>query len=70
MLTTDSVSVTADMRTSINMDVYLVVTSHFVGADEQLSTTLLGVQPFPISHTAENIAAVVHELIIGELVRR
>ncbi|XP_030584252.1 zinc finger BED domain-containing protein 1-like [Archocentrus centrarchus] len=64
LLITDSVSLTADMWTSINIDAYLAVTCHFVGADEQLSTTLLGVHPFPRSHTAENIAAVVQELMV------
>uniref|UniRef100_A0A674MKY1 BED-type domain-containing protein n=1 Tax=Takifugu rubripes TaxID=31033 RepID=A0A674MKY1_TAKRU len=51
----DSVSLTADMWTSINMDAYLAVTCHAIHAGE-LSTTLVGVRPFPISHTAENIA--------------
>ncbi|TWW54806.1 hypothetical protein D4764_0116120 [Takifugu flavidus] len=51
----DSVSLTADMWTSINMDAYLAVTCHAIHAGE-LSTSLVGVRPFPISHTAENIA--------------
>uniref|UniRef100_A0A674N5B4 HAT C-terminal dimerisation domain-containing protein n=1 Tax=Takifugu rubripes TaxID=31033 RepID=A0A674N5B4_TAKRU len=57
----DSVSLTADMWTSINMDAYLAVTCHAIHAGE-LSTTLVGVRPFPISHTAENIAGTAREL--------
>ncbi|XP_029692271.1 uncharacterized protein [Takifugu rubripes] len=58
----DSASLTADMWTSINMDAYLAVTCHAIHAGE-LSTTLLGVRPFPISHTAENIAGTARELL-------
>lgn len=58
----DSVSLTADMWTSINMDAYLAVTCHAIHEGE-LSTTLLGVQPFPVSHTAENIAGTDKELL-------
>ncbi|TWW54923.1 hypothetical protein D4764_0190400 [Takifugu flavidus] len=58
----DSVSLTADMWTSINMDAYLAVTCHAIHAGE-LSTTLLGVRPFPISHTAENIAGTAREIL-------
>ncbi|TWW69508.1 hypothetical protein D4764_18G0003140 [Takifugu flavidus] len=58
----DSVSLSADMWTSINMDAYLAVTCHAIHAGE-LSTTLVGVRPFPISHTAENIAGTARELL-------
>ncbi|TWW80940.1 hypothetical protein D4764_01G0007550 [Takifugu flavidus] len=58
----DSVSLTADMWTSINMDAYLAVTCHAIHAGE-LSTTLVGVRPFPLSHTAENIAGTARELL-------
>ncbi|TWW54177.1 hypothetical protein D4764_0192040 [Takifugu flavidus] len=58
----DSVSLTADMWTSINMDAYLAVTCHAIHAGE-LSTTLVGVRPFPISHTAENVAGTARELL-------
>lgn len=51
----DSFGLTADMWTSIDMDVYLAVTCHANHAGE-LSTSLLGVRPFFISHTAETIA--------------
>ncbi|KAK0140929.1 Zinc finger BED domain-containing protein 1 [Merluccius polli] len=53
-----AVSLTSDMWTSINMDAYLAVTCHFVGDKTRLSSVLLGVQAFPQSHTAENIARV------------
>ncbi|XP_032428200.1 zinc finger BED domain-containing protein 1-like [Xiphophorus hellerii] len=53
-----AVSLTSDMWTSINMDAYLAVTCHFVEENEKLSSVLLGVQAFPQSHTAENIACV------------
>ncbi|TWW54389.1 hypothetical protein D4764_0242110 [Takifugu flavidus] len=58
----DSVSLTADMWTSINMDAYLAVTCHAIHAGE-LSTTLVGVRPFPISHTAENVAGTAREIL-------
>ncbi|KAG7526985.1 zinc finger BED domain-containing protein 4-like [Solea senegalensis] len=50
-------SLTSDMWTSINMDAYLAVTCHFIDDEDQLCTTLLGVQHFPKAHTAENLAA-------------
>ncbi|CAJ1052271.1 zinc finger BED domain-containing protein 1 [Xyrichtys novacula] len=53
-----AVSLTSDMWTSINMDAYLAVTCHFVDERTRLSSVLLGVQVFPQSHTAENIARV------------
>ena len=58
METVVAVSLTSDMWTSINMDAYLAVTCHFVGENTKLSSVLLGVQAFPQSHTAENIACV------------
>ena len=39
----------------MNMDAYLVVTCHFI-SDGVLNTTLLRVQHFPKSHTAQNLA--------------
>ena len=51
-----TVSLTADMWTSINMDAYLAVTCHYVTAEAKLSTVLLGVRKFPDTHTAANIA--------------
>ncbi len=47
-----TVSLTADMWTSINMDAYLAVTCHFITEEVQLSTILLGVKtsPGPILH--------------------
>ncbi|XP_034529155.1 zinc finger BED domain-containing protein 1-like [Notolabrus celidotus] len=53
-----AVSLTSDMWTSIHMDAYLAVTCHFVGENTRLDSVLLGVQAFPQSHTAENIARV------------
>ncbi|KAK0151151.1 Zinc finger BED domain-containing protein 1 [Merluccius polli] len=50
-----AVSLTADMWTSMNMEAYLAVTCHFI-ADGVLNTTLLGVEHFPKSHTALNMA--------------
>lgn len=55
----ESVSLTADMWTSINMDTYLAVTCHYV--DE--SVKLLGVLPFPEAHTAANITAAMSSLM-------
>ncbi len=42
-----TVSLTADMWTSINMDAYLAVTCHFITEEVQLSTILLGVKKIP-----------------------
>ncbi len=42
-----TVSLTADMWTSINMDAYLAVTCHFIIGEVQLSTILLGVNKIP-----------------------
>nr|XP_020464943.1 uncharacterized protein LOC109965354 [Monopterus albus] len=53
----ETVSLTADMWTSINMDSYLAVTCHFVNKNDQLSTHLLGTRNFPRTHTAAHIAA-------------
>jgi len=53
---TDGMSLTADMWTSINMDVYLAVTCHYVDDKDKLATVLLGVRSFPKAHTAENLA--------------
>ena len=39
----------------MNMDAYLAVTCHFI-SDGVLNTTLLRVQHFPKSHTAQNLA--------------
>lgn len=50
------------MWTSIYMDAYLAVTCHSIHAGE-LSTTLLGVWPFPVSDTLENIAETAQELL-------
>lgn len=51
-----AVSLTADMWTSINTDAYLAVTCHFIDASTSLHSVVLGVQHFPQSHTAENLA--------------
>ncbi|XP_024117292.1 zinc finger BED domain-containing protein 1 [Oryzias melastigma] len=51
-----AVSLTSDMWTSMNLDAYLAITCHFVGEKSKLCSVLLGVQEFPQSHTAENIA--------------
>ncbi|KAJ4936802.1 hypothetical protein JOQ06_001388 [Pogonophryne albipinna] len=53
-----AVSLTSDMWTSINMDAYLAVTCHFVDDNTCLNSVLLGVQQFPHTHTAENLARV------------
>lgn len=52
-----AVSLTTDMWTSINMDAYMAVTCHFVDEHATLNSVLLGVQAFPESHTAENLAS-------------
>ncbi|XP_015232424.1 PREDICTED: zinc finger BED domain-containing protein 1-like [Cyprinodon variegatus] len=53
-----AVSLTTDMWTFMNMDAYLAVMCHFLDDKARLNTVLLGVQSFPQSHTAENIACV------------
>lgn len=53
-----AVSLTSDMWTSINMDTFLAVTCHFIDADTNLKSILLGVSKFPQSHTAEELACV------------
>lgn len=55
---TNAISLTADMWTSINMEAYLAVTGHFFDSEYKMCTTVLGVKYFPKSHTAENIAEV------------
>ncbi|XDV34174.1 hypothetical protein PO909_004366 [Leuciscus waleckii] len=52
-----AISLTSDMWTSLNMDAYLAVTCHFIDDNDKLCTILLGVEHFPNSHTAENLAA-------------
>ncbi|XP_078030269.1 E3 SUMO-protein ligase ZBED1-like [Epinephelus lanceolatus] len=59
----EAVSLTADMWTSINMDAYLAVTSHYVDDSVKLATVLLGVLPFPETHTAANITAATRSLM-------
>ncbi|KAJ7983682.1 hypothetical protein DPEC_G00374110 [Dallia pectoralis] len=51
-----AVSLTSDMWTSLNMDAFLAVTCHFINDNDKLCTILLGVEHFPKSHTAENLA--------------
>ena len=63
MQSVEAVSLTADMWTSINMDAYLAVTCHYVDDSAKLATVLLGVLPFPVSHTADNISAAKRSLI-------
>ncbi|KAJ8336870.1 hypothetical protein SKAU_G00380900 [Synaphobranchus kaupii] len=53
-----AVSLISDMWTSINMDAYLAVTCHYIDDHDKLGTVLLGVEKFPNSHTAANIAQV------------
>lgn len=57
MQSVEAVGLTSDMWTSINMEAYLAVTCHYVDESAKLATVLLGVVPFPISHTADNISA-------------
>ncbi|KAL2081038.1 hypothetical protein ACEWY4_022891 [Coilia grayii] len=57
MQSVEAVGLTSDMWTSINMEAYLAVTCHYVDDSAKLATVLLGVVPFPISHTADNISA-------------
>ena len=63
MQSVEAVSLTADMWTSITMDAYLAVTCHYVDDSAKLATVLLGVLPFPVSHTADNISAAKRSLI-------
>ncbi|XP_051806099.1 zinc finger BED domain-containing protein 4-like isoform X2 [Acanthochromis polyacanthus] len=60
---TNAISLTADMWTSVNMEAYLAVTGHFFDTENKMCTTVLGVKYFPKSHTAENIAEVTQDLI-------
>lgn len=60
---TSAVSLTADMWTSVNMDAYLGVTCHYVSDSLDLATVLLGVQYFPLTHTAANISDAVANLM-------
>ncbi|XP_029942702.1 zinc finger BED domain-containing protein 1-like, partial [Salarias fasciatus] len=53
-----AVSITADMWTSVNMEAYLALTCHYINENLQLCTSVLGVQYFPQSHTADNLAQV------------
>ncbi|XP_061794367.1 E3 SUMO-protein ligase ZBED1-like isoform X1 [Nerophis lumbriciformis] len=53
-----AVSITADMWTSVNMEAYLALTCHYINDNLQLCTSVLGVQYFPQSHTADNLAQV------------
>lgn len=55
-----AVTFTADMWTSMNMEAYLAITCHFNDLSDKLGTVLLGVEHFPLSHTSENLAQVVH----------
>ncbi|KAK7882934.1 hypothetical protein WMY93_029108 [Mugilogobius chulae] len=52
----ESVCLTTDMWSSINMDGYIGVTGHFVTPESKLATVILGVSQFQQSHTAQNIA--------------
>ncbi|XP_048010537.1 zinc finger BED domain-containing protein 4-like [Megalobrama amblycephala] len=51
-----AVSFTSDMWTSLHMDAYLAITCHFIDENDKLCTISLGVEHFPKSHTAENLA--------------
>ena len=53
-----AVSITADMWTSVNMEAYLALTCHYINENMQLCTSVLRVQYFPQSHTADNLARV------------
>ncbi|RXN08539.1 zinc finger BED domain-containing 1-like protein [Labeo rohita] len=57
----DHISVTTDMWTSINTEAYLAVTAHFI-IDDSLMSCLLDVHRFPQRHTADEIAAALHEI--------
>lgn len=59
----ETVSLTADMWTSINMDAYLAVTCHYIKNNNHLATLLLGAKPFSKTHTAVHIAAEIATLM-------
>ncbi|XP_061926446.1 E3 SUMO-protein ligase ZBED1-like [Entelurus aequoreus] len=58
-----AVSRTADMWTSVNMEAYLALTCHYINDHLQLCTSVLGVQYFPQSHTADNLAQVKRDMM-------
>ncbi|XP_061884642.1 zinc finger BED domain-containing protein 4-like [Entelurus aequoreus] len=58
-----AVSITADMWTSVNMEAYLALTCHYINDNLQLCTSVLGVQYFPQSHTADNLAQVKRDMM-------
>ena len=58
-----SVSLTADMWTSMNMEAYLGVTCHYISEEDTLNTTVLGVEHFPLNHTADNLAHAMTQII-------
>ncbi|KAG7489679.1 nuclease HARBI1 [Solea senegalensis] len=58
-----AVTLTADMWTSMNMDAYLAVTSHYIDKNTCLQSALLGAVHFPLAHTAENLARVMTSLM-------
>ncbi|KAJ8259529.1 hypothetical protein GJAV_G00170380 [Gymnothorax javanicus] len=51
-----AVSLTADMWTSMNMEAYLGVTCQYITGEDSLNTVVLGVEHFPLNHTAHNLA--------------
>ena len=60
---TTAVSFTTDIWTSIGMEAYMAVTAHFINADWELQAYVLETKEMEESHTGENIA---HRL--GEVV--
>lgn len=49
-----AVSITANRWTSVNMDAYLALICHYIIENVKLCTSVLGVQDFQQSHTADN----------------
>lgn len=58
-----SVSLTADVWTSLSMDAYLAVTCHYLDDNTRLRSTLLSVVKFPQVHTVENVVCVKSSLV-------
>ena len=63
----DSVAITADIWTSIATDNYLTVTIHYLNEEWEMKSIFSGTLPLLDSHTADNLATWIKEMVKGEL---